>query len=444
MNFIDLDDEVKQKKRIIKYLIESSQGDRGLALTKPEAENVNSLLDACEDIETQATIVLKTLNQSILKDSYSGQESLNRFYTVLRQGLKTLTKTTFRQLPKTDVQNLNDYKDNLEKLYKSLDERFDDLQDILYGNEPLKGRTKTKYEQDTGKPYIPPAPLEKVEKYRKGKREKGETKINKLELLETDKKKTLQTLRKEYERIDRITQEMETRQQDIDQEIDTVRELMKINTADFGFKEKSYIQQMRELEALENELKQTGNTDILRINELKRMNSPLSRSMDTLVKKGKDLQGLFLGLMKLKKDLPSIIAENRQRLEVLEEDIQMINDEGLGLNQLIETEKANLPEDMTEEEKGLYLEIEPKATKLSGSDYDLIMKDFNIFIKSLGDGLLRYTTGLSTKLSKSQETDFRTPVDRAVAKLEGDGMYGGGYIGGGVIKFGELIHRRFL
>lgn len=441
MNFIDLDDEVKQKKRIIKYLIDSAQGDRGLALTKPEAENVNSLLDACENIETQATIVLKSLDQSILKDSYSGQESLNRFYTVLRQGLKTLTKTTFRQLPKTDVQNLNDYKDSLEELYEKLNERFDDLQDILYGNEPIKGRTKAQYEAETGKPYMPPVPLEKIEKIRKGKREKGKTKITKHKSQKQEYTQNLQSLQEDYERMALVKQDYEDKLQGIDNELDVVTELMKAATGTFNNREKMFINNTKELHALDDELTRTGNTDYLRVNDLKRMITSSNNELAALAKRKKALQTEFLGLTKLKRELPNIINAAKEEIDKIYEDMEMTHEAALALEGVIQTAEENLPEDMTQEEKDLYLEKEPMATKLSGKDYEFIMKDFNIFIKSLSDGLIRYTAGLSTKLSKSQETNFRTPVDSAVAKLE---VEGAGYIGGGVIKHGELIHRRFL
>ena len=108
-HYVDLNEENKHKKKILKNLITSAQSDRGLGLTKPQAEKVDSILKSCEDIETQATIVLKSLDQSILKNVYHAQEGLHRLYVVIRQGLKALTYTTFRNIPKTDIQNLTDY-----------------------------------------------------------------------------------------------------------------------------------------------------------------------------------------------------------------------------------------------------------------------------------------------------------------------------------------------
>jgi len=398
-HYVDFGEENRSKKKIIKNLKTDSQIDRGVGLTKIQANSVENLLKSCEDIETQATIVLKSLDQSILKNTYFAQEGIHRLYVVIRQGIKALTQTVFRNLPKTDIQNLTDYKKSLEDLYEALDERFQEVNERIFGNEPLKGRTPEQYKRETGREYRPPVPASKLRKALL-KKQQEEIRIN------SSLARQRQYLQKLQDEYDNLQQRLET----VDDDMQEISDYLNRKRADLQYRADTFQRQQEQI-----------NSGTL---------SP--KDFETMLKKQ---DGLNRALNKIQEEIGQAIEKYQNlemdkqaiptRLQQLELEIQRM---GEVPENVIETEP------LTEEEYAQQLILEEKSM-IGQKDYELVMKDFKIFINSLGDGLIRFTSGLSSKLSKSQETNFRTPVDIAVSKLEGSGSFRGhsGY-----------DHKRFL
>jgi hypothetical protein len=131
-HYVEPTEENQQKKRVVKQLIKVNKVDRGLGLTKPESVKVDDLLRACEEIETQGAIVLKSLSQSLLRSSPITQEGINRFYVVIRKGLFALSRSTFVQTPRSDIDNLVDYRDNIYDIMVALNKSFQELNEEAY------------------------------------------------------------------------------------------------------------------------------------------------------------------------------------------------------------------------------------------------------------------------------------------------------------------------
>ena len=398
-HYVDFGEENRSKKKIIKNLKTDSQIDRGVGLTKIQANSVENLLKSCEDIETQATIVLKSLDQSILKNTYFAQEGIHRLYVVIRQGIKALTQTVFRNLPKTDIQNLTDYKKSLEDLYEALDERFQEVNERIFGNEPLKGRTPEQYKRETGREYRPPVPASNLRKSLL-KKQQEETRIN---ASLAQQRRYLQSLQTQYATLQ---QRLET----VDDDMQEISDFLDRKRADLQYRADTFQRQQEQIDS--------GTL------------SP--KDFETMLKKQ---DGLNRALNKIQEEIGQAIEQYQNlemdkqsfptRIQQLELEIQRM---GEVPENVIETEP------LTDEEYKQQLLLEEKSM-IGQKDYELVMKDFKIFINSLADGLIRFTSGLSSKLSKSQETNFRTPVDIAVSKLEGSGSFRGhsGY-----------EHKRFL
>ena len=398
-HYVDFGEENRSKKKIIKNLITASQTDRGLGLTIPQAGKVEDILKSCEDIETQATIVLKQLDQSILKNSYYAQEGLHRLFVVIRQGIRALTNTTFRNIPKTDIQNLTDYKTSLENLYEALDERFTEVNERIFGNEPLKGRTPAQYRRETGREYRPTVPASKLRK-----------ELLKKQQQDISTNVSLSKNRRYLENLQAQKTELEQRLENVDDDLQEVNDYLERKQADLRFRGNTFQRQQAQIDS--------GTL------------SP--KDFEMMIKKQ---EGLNKSLNKIQEEMGQAF-ETKQNLEmdkqVLPTRIQQINLEIQRIGQIPENIIETEP--LTEEEYNQQLMLEDKA-RVGEEDYKLIMKDFKIFINSLGDGLIRYTSGLTGKLNKSQTTNFRTPIDTAIEKLEGAGRFRGHY---------GYDHKRFL
>jgi len=398
-HYVDFGEENRSKKKIIKNLITASQTDRGLGLTMPQAGKVEDILKSCEDIETQATIVLKQLDQSILKNSYYAQEGLHRLFVVIRQGIKALTNTTFRNIPKTDIQNLTDYKKSLEDLYEALDERFTEVNERIFGNEPLKGRTPAQYRQETGREYRPTVPASNLRKALLKKQQQDIT-IN----------TSLAQQRRYLQNLQAQKTELEQRLENVDDDLQEISDYLARKQADLQYRANTFQRQQAQIDS--------GTLSPKDFEMMIKQQDGLNRTLNKIQQEIGQAIERYRELEMDKQAIPT-------RLQQLELEIQRI---GEVPENVIETEP------LTEEEYNQQLLLEEKA-RVGEEDYKLIMKDFKIFINSLGDGLIRYTSGLSGKLNKSQNTNFRTPIDTAIEKLDGAGRFRGHY---------GYEHKRFL
>jgi hypothetical protein len=401
-HYVDPNEEMIQKKRVVQRLIKANKVDRGLGLTAPESKKVDDLLKACEDIETQATIVLKALSQSLLRSSPVQQDSIQRFYVAIRKGLFALSRSSFKQTPRTDIQNLTDYRDNLIKLQVGLVETFNLLNEEMYGNEPLQGRTVEDYQAQTGRPYRPPVPAKTLSDFI-GKKVDKNTEI----LLEDEEnyqqaKRIEQGLQQLYDMLDSTEKEIDGLQKRV-ADTQAIKEAEEQNLD----RERQRIQRIM--------IDGRPNVDA-RIEAVTRNAQPIIRKIQVYEDSLEELEARRRQLPVIKRNIEVKILEQEEKLNAIP-----VNRPIIPIQRLTSEEYQNQ----------LYFE---KRGQIVTADYSLVMKDFNIFINSLTDGLIRYTSGISSQLSRSQETNYRTPTERAEATL-GAGMYK---------DLTKGIHTRFL
>ena len=428
-HYVDFGEENRAKKKIIDNLVISSQADRGLGLTVTQAESVDALLKSCEDIETQATLVLKQLGQTILKNSPYAQDGVNRLFVIVRQGIKVLTNTTFKNIPITDIQNLSDYKKSLTDIYDTLEERFIEGNERIFNREPLKGRTKAQYKQDTGVEYRPPVKAKTLQSFLSKKNiedtvrniKRGQERSGTEAAI--DKRTELyQRYLDSYDDFEKQLAEIEVKKQVMQSKYDAAN-------ADYNFILPLYESQQRTLDNMEAMDPTTFNyASKKKYDELKSKQAGLKRDLDLSIGK---LTKFQFGIAKYEKDqrtFPLNLKSLEERMKATVEEIQNLK-----------RDMTSIPADepvtdvITQQDFDEQLILEEKAN-VGEKDYELVMKDFKLFINSLSDGLIRFTSGLSGKLSKSQVTNFRTPFERSNVAL-GGGMFSGHY------NYG---HTRFL
>jgi hypothetical protein len=384
-HYVEPNEELKQKKRVVEKLIKANKVDRGLGLTKPEANRVEELLRACEDIETQGTIVLKSLSQSVLKNSHVAQEGIQRFYVVIRKGISALARSTFKQTPITDINNLTDYRDSINTIMVALNETFNLLNEEVFGNEALKGRTLEEYEAQTGRPYRPPISAKALSES-----------INKTISKEQKRKSVTSGIVNIYEILNKKKQELK----EIDDRIQQTTDLRDA----FVARRDGYRDQALFLYRDYDNKTPTQQANIdLRVQAVRQNILREQQKID-------DIDVALDELEKEKRTLPTTIQNIERQLD----------------KQLAEQER--LPETTTQPLSELEYQNQlmfEKQAEVVNADFSLVMKDLNLFLNSLTDGLIRYKSGISSQLSKSQTTNYRTPTQQAEVK------YGG-------------IHKRFL
>jgi hypothetical protein len=391
-HYVDPTEENMSKMTSFKRLRRQNASDRGLGATIQVAETVDNLLRSCEDIETQANIVQKSLDQTLLRGSTVAQDNIYRFYVVLRQGLKVLTNTTFRQVPKTDIKNLTDYRDTLTVLYTNINDAFLKINEILYGNEPLNKRTIQEYTQQTGKDYRTPIPAQKLQEFLI---KKGE--------IETRFNEELRQMRQRYG--------------EIQTDLERLAQIIEVREAQIEGLGQQIAYEERGFNGTKEEYERTP---------------PSPRKIDL----GRMMEGSIRSIQKLYRDVERYTAEKQQ----FEEEVQSLPEELAMLEQEIRKQEMGLTNEykdvtmpLTKQEYDLQAKAEINAD-LAEKDFELIMKIFDTFINTLNHGLTSYTTGISGRFNKSQDTNYRTPVESVIAKLEGSGRN----------TSTTKIHRRFL
>jgi predicted nucleic acid-binding Zn-ribbon protein len=391
-HYVDPNDEIKQKKRIVKQLIKVNKNDRGLGLTKPEAIKVNDLLKACEDIETQGAIVLKSVSQSLLRDKAITQEPINRFYTIIRKGILVLSQSTFKQTPRTDIQNLIDYRDSINKIKIALEETFNLLHEESFGNEPLKGRTPAEYQAQTGRPYRPPVSAKALS-----------DSINKTISKEQLQARYVSGLL----RLNDALNEYEARLAGIESRIEQTQDLKDAKEANIDRYRTQLINLYRDYDT---------KSPAEQVNITARGNA-IGANFDREQRQIDDIDVALDDLEQEKRILPTTIQNIKTQIERLQD--------------LIDSLPAGNTQPLSEEEYANQLAYE-KQGQVVNADFSLVMNELNKFLSSLTDGLIRYESGLSTSLSKSQVTNYRTPTEQAETKL-GSGR-----------DLTKGIHKRFL
>lgn len=391
-HYVDKNEENLTKMSTVKKYRKQNESDRGLGATVQVAESVDNLLKSCEDIETQATIVLKSVDQSILRNTPSiPQDNIYRFYVVLRQGIKTLSSTIFRNIPKVDIKNLTDYRDILITLYSSLNESLLKINDIAYKNEPLNKRTVEEYERQTRKKYTRPVSAEKLQQYLKD-RGNAEAKFN-TELVE---------MRQRREEGIALLETIANRKDELEPLLESVLQ-----------QKEGKINLYRRNEA---ELERT--TDRKIIVKLTNYNEANARDIEILTQREQE----YLRELKEIEDLSKRIPKE---LDIIQNEIVQ---KEVGLTGDLKDE--TLP--LTDAEYKLQQRMQ-KGADIVDKDYELIMKHFDIFINTLNHGITSYTSGVSGKFNKSQDTNYRTPSESIISQLEGSGK-----------NTGKQIHKRFL
>lgn len=375
-HYVEPTEEIQQKKRVVKQLIKVNKVDRGLGLTKPESVKVDDLLRACEDIETQGAIVLKSLSQSLLRSSPITQEGINRFYVVIKKCIFSLARSTFVQTPRSDIDNLVDYRDNIYDIMVALNKSFQELNEEAFGNKPLEDRTPEEYQAQTGQPYRLPVSA------------KGLFNL------------TNKQIAKEQERVrltsglQRIYDFLSAREQDlasIEARIEQAQELKKA----FESNRDTYIRNA-EFAIVNYDSATPEEQSTLRERHEKARNnaSKEQRKID-------DIDASLDELEQSRRTLPSIINNIRADIE---------EQEGI-IRNLPETNTIPLSPDQFNEQFTF-----EKRAELVNADFNLVMNDLNKFINVLTNNLIRYTSSISSQLSRSQITNYRTPTQQAEAK----------------------------
>jgi len=370
-HYVEPDEENIVKRQIVKKYVLANEGDRGLGQTKPSAENLSELVKSCEDIETQCTILLKSLDQVIINDGYYGTEAsqINKLFIFVRKGLSVLKRMSFQYLPKTDIQNLNDYHASLTQFYNELQQRFATLFGTTFKETPKNLRiSRSAYQNKQIKSVEDEAKLASDE-----------------EDFERFTREAEQMAREARPFFEGLIHEIDVR----DQELIRIKERLDGLDEDIQY------------------LESTGDDrDLWDIADLQRFRANLDREyQQKLVENQRKRRMLEEGLGKVGV-LGTQIQNEQLRLQTAREEL----------------DASHVPEPSDE--------IVGELTKgeVLAKDYELIFKQFKTFLDTLSDGLLKYNAGLSGKVNKKIITDFRTPIEEGqpeiatvVAPLKGAG-----------------------
>jgi len=385
-HYVEPDEENKAKRETIKRLVLSNETDRGLGQTKPSAENISELLKTCEDIETQCVILLKSLDQVLINDSHYGSEGreINKLYIFVKKGFSVLKRMSFQYLPKTDIQTLTDYRDSLQEFYDELDDRFKSIFETTFKQTPKHLRVSRKgYEKKAS---------DRVKEATKLSLKKG--------LVEEFDNKYAE-LKAEYEpQIEFLEEDIEYRTAELEQISLRLRRIM---------------QDIQELES-----------------------NPryVDEDIQDLAETYTFIEGQYLSQQE-------ILNDKQEELDQLKRDLATLDK--LNDSNQIKVEKytarlnslPNVPE--LDPDSDVYQEL--VSGEVLSKDYELVFKQFKIFIDTLSDGILRYNAGLSGKINKKVIENFRTPIDEAVGV--GSGKKGGNRVRLFSGRYGDT-HKRFL
>jgi len=315
----------KAKKRMLKnwavqFMDDKTNPKTSTASTVPDSKAFDNLLDICETIETESEVVVAEMDKSQIKNvgsisiSTKLADSTYRLFKDIKKGISSLTKTNFKDLPRSDIGKASSYLDSLNVYYER-------LQGLALN---VKSENLT----------IPPLTIET--------------------------------------QIKRIEDEMDTINEGINDFNDAKRRI--------GF----------EIQIKEQDMEKKQ--------EAYKIKYPLGLSLNSQ----KDLDYLDQKTQETD-DIDRAIFSAEQRLKVLQP--------------LLKKEKDNFK----------LAENKIARGKVSSIDYDLILKDYKIFLDTLQDGITRYNSGLSGKNNKISET-------------VGAGRMCDSYIIGGT----EYQHRRFM
>jgi hypothetical protein len=148
----------KAKKRMLKGWAVQFADDKTIfktstASTVPQSKAFDNLLDITEEIETQSEILVSDLDKATIETGQArfdtrSNEVVSRLYRDVRKGISALTKTNFKDLPRSDVGKLDSYSKSLSGYYDRLNAIKEDVslkntpsgQDFLQEEINLKQR----------------------------------------------------------------------------------------------------------------------------------------------------------------------------------------------------------------------------------------------------------------------------------------------------------------
>ena len=393
----------KAKKRMLKnwavqFMDDKTNPKTSTSSTVLDSKAFDNLLDITEEIETQSEILVSDLDKATIETGQArfdtkSNEVVSRLYRDVRKGLSALTKTNFKDLPRSDVGKLESYSNSLGGYYDRLNAINEQLIDA---NQPslidFVQEEQTKNTEIENRSDLIEQLKEKIKRNQeekrgwKAKEEKDLQRVN-------DELSKPKNLTKELEKINKEKQTLEeeytkweneyTNDDDVEYDEDIEKRIAKI-PAEIQVLDEDYQDMLKELQ------------DYVKPTEKE-------------IKKN---------IAKIKKDTKDNIAKNDEAISDLQKEINTSKDLNIGTTKKI---KALEPLALKEKTKKI-----KKAS--SAIDFKLILQNYKVFLDTLTDGLRLYNSGLSGKVNKIGET-------------VGSGrMVGGSYIIGGA----EYQHRRFM
>jgi hypothetical protein len=393
------------KKRMLKGWAVQFADDKTIsktstASTVPQSKAFDTLLDITEEIETQSEILVSDLDKATIETGQArfdtrSNEVVSRLYRDVRKGISALTKTNFKDLPRSDIGKLESYSNSLSGYYDRLN--------------TINVETKN-LNQPAGDPQ---GQVEGINRYIDEKNAEADEKKRVLGLTKREKININAREKRESDRLAKAIKDINIEKSKLEKELPKIdKTLVKLRA------EKAQIQADYH-------------------------DDDTAPQNDAIEARDTELDELILALEEDKVDIPERLNEIKVELTNLNRERRDLTNETKRQTDLIDKEiddrvvEANqIKDDITLATRDLKA-VEPLAviekgkaikTQSSAVDFKLILQNYKVFLDTLTDGLRLYNSGLSGKVNKVGET-------------VGSGrMVGGSYIIGGA----EYQHRRFM
>jgi hypothetical protein len=142
--------ELPAKRRVIKLMKKAYHDDRSLGTTVPVGEQVDNLLQALEELESLATVLVSHLETQDVNKVPVTSDQIVRFYVVVKRTLFNTKKLEFSRTPRLDIDSITSYLSSLKNLYSSLEELFNIHKLSIAQQFPTRrGETLTRYAEVT-------------------------------------------------------------------------------------------------------------------------------------------------------------------------------------------------------------------------------------------------------------------------------------------------------
>ena len=396
----------RAKKRMLKgwavqFADDKTNPKTTTASTVPQSKAFDTLLDITEEIETQSEILVSDLDKATIETGQArfdtrSNEVVSRLYRDVRKGISALTKTNFKDLPRSDVGKLESYSNSLSGYYERLNNINKESKEV---NKP-SGRY----------------PIEEVKGITQYIDRKTETLKDRKDALANANREKININAREKKESDRITNLIK----------DATTEKLKL--------EKDLIKIPKELVKLRAEkakIQTDYNTSVPQDDVIEARDTEL----DELIKAfEEDKVDIPVGINELKVELTNLnkakralVVETKRQTELINKHIEDATNENRFLKEEIAsaTKDLNIAEPLAVIEKGKSIKLQSSAV-----DFKLILQNYKVFLDTLTDGLRLYNSGLSGKINKVGET------------VGAGRMVGGSYIIG--CGSADYMPRRFL